>query len=561
MRESRETDEVLVCMAQRLQGQLERQLTLVERLQDHGRDETVADLAELRTSLQRTLRGSENLLVLGGAQQGPRVRGPRSVADVLADARAGVEDPGRVGLGPAPGAAFAPRAVAGLLALVTELLTYGLTASSALGRVEVTSRRAEDGGVVVEVACDGSSPLAGEIDELNQRLGDRPIIDDIVGNRVGLFVAARLARRCGAALRVQHPRGGAIATTGLTVSVHCPPDLLDAAGVSASDTARPWTRDPAPTGNAHGGVGRGPEHGGGPAYSGTGHVDTGHTTTGYGNSGYPNSGYGSGARYGGSGPVGNGLSEYAAGGNGPGGNGPGGKDRGANGHGSNALGGNAPGGNGQGNNGPSHGNGNGNGRVDHLPPDRPEPTRRPDPLLDPLPSRPVPPRDTGPVATPPAARPSLWDDEPVRPPHDDPPAGADELFGPLTSSLRDRMRDAGPTPIYESVASAWFVDPDTEQADGRRDTPDGAPADWSTPSDAEWRAASERASRPEPVQASTAAGLPRRRPGTQMVAPPRHGSAAPLGGSTDREPERVRERLAVYQQGLERGRHRADPDR
>ena len=48
VRESRETDEVLVCMAQRLQSQLERQLTLVERLQVHGGDETLADLAELR---------------------------------------------------------------------------------------------------------------------------------------------------------------------------------------------------------------------------------------------------------------------------------------------------------------------------------------------------------------------------------------------------------------------------------------------------------------------------------------------------------------------------------
>ncbi|MBC8093325.1 MAG: hypothetical protein H7Y15_15570, partial [Pseudonocardia sp.] len=84
MRESRETDEVLVCVAQRLQSQLERQLTLVERLQVSGLDESLADLAELRTSVQRTLRGSENLLVLGGAQQGPRVRGPRTVGDVLA---------------------------------------------------------------------------------------------------------------------------------------------------------------------------------------------------------------------------------------------------------------------------------------------------------------------------------------------------------------------------------------------------------------------------------------------------------------------------------------------
>jgi hypothetical protein len=475
VRESRETDEVLVCMAQRLQSQLERQLTLVERLQENGRDESLADLAELRSSLRRSLRGSENLLVLGGAQQGPRVRGPRSVADVLTDARAGVEDPSRIGLGPAPGTAFAPRAVAGLVALVSELLTHGLTVSSTSGRVEVTSRRAEDGGVVIEVACDGTGPLAGEIDELNQRLGDRPIIDDIVGNRVGLFVAARLARRCGAGLRVQHPRTGMIATTGLTVGVHCPPDLLDTTGIPAPDAPRPWTREP------------------------------------------------------------------VRGGHGPGGNGSNGN--GAHGNGRYST------------NGNGGANGNGIGRDDPLP-TRSERPHRPDPLRDPLPARTSAQREPLPAAAP-VSRPSVWDDEPVQAPTRS--TGPDELFGPMTSTLRDRMLDAGPTPIYEAVASAWFVDPDTEQDGGPR-APAGAPTDWSTPSDAEWRAASERASRPEPPQASTAAGLPRRRPGTQMVAPPRHGSPAPLGGSTDREPERVRERLAVYQQGLERGRHRAGPD-
>ncbi|MDN5750587.1 MAG: hypothetical protein L0H64_19100, partial [Pseudonocardia sp.] len=148
------------------------------------------------------------------------------------------------------------------------------------------------------------------------------------------------------------------------------------------------------------------------------------------------------------------------------------------------------------------------------------------------------------------------DDEPT-------PGGPDELFGPLTNSLRDRMREAGPTPIYEAVASAWFIEGDARQADprrsgatGRRDT--GAPpADWSSPSDAEWRAATRRAAQPGPEQDNTGAGLPRRRPGTQMVAPPRQGELAPPNASTEREPERVRERLAVYQQGLERGRHRA----
>ncbi len=455
MRESRETDEVLVCVAQRLQGQLERQLTLVERLQDPSRDdEALVDLAEIRTSLLRSLRGSENLLVLGGAQQSPGFRGPRSVADVLTDARAGVEDASRIGLGTAPAAVVAPRAVTGLVALITELFTHGLTLSPGPARVEVVSRRTDDGGVSVEIGTDGPGPSTSELDELNRRLADRPIVDDIVSNRVGLFVAARLAQRCGAILRVHQRRAGALPAHGLVTVVHCPPDLLDAVEFAAPDTPRAWNRAPSENGNGHHDNGR----------------------PGNGHPGPPQ------------------PSQRAA--------------------------------------------------------------RRPDPLLDPLPPPPVAPPPP-PVTRPPAVpalplrnpEPALWAEPPPR------GTGPDELFGPLTSSL-NRMRDSGPTPIYESVASAWFVGADATDAPAQ-----GAPpADWTTPSDAEWRAASERAARPGPEQSSTAAGLPRRSPGTQMVAPSRHGAPAPLSGSTEREPERVRERLAVYQQGLERGRHRATDD-
>lgn len=592
VRESRETDEVLVCMAQRLQSQLERQLTLVERLQVHGGDETLADLAELRTSLQRSLRGSENVLVLAGAQQGPRTRGPRSVADVLADARAAVEDVSRVGLGPAPDASIAPRAVSGLVALFTELLTHAVTAAAPTGRVEVSSARSEDGGVGVEVVVEGPSPSPGELDELNRRLGDRPIIDDIVSNRVGLFVAARLARRCGVALRVQHRRS-TLAGPGIVVVAHCPPDLLDAVAFTAPDAApRAWSREPAPrNGNGHAGA------------NGNGRPGNGHP--GNGPHGPPGAGY----------PVRGPAAERTVGRR-PGEVAPAaGPDRVR--------------------------------RPDPLsdpipgfgPRRSPEPYRPvvPDPVWSaPPPAPPVEPVTSGELwsappqpdasrpAVPPAeafpsvgygsgaapvddlsgavrtgpSRPGgdagrdtrtgghrgepLWADEPRRPEDPFRPGGATrpvqppvlpaepvwtdeaplsrgsgdaELFGPLTSTLRDRMRESGPNPIYEAVASAWFVDTDPD-ADDR--PAGGAPADWNTPSDAEWRAASERASRPAgPPPQSTSAGLPRRRPGTQMVAPPRHGEPAPQGGSREREPERVRERLAVYQQGLERGRHRA----
>jgi hypothetical protein len=122
-------------------------------------------------------------------------------------------------------------------------------------------------------------------------------------------------------------------------------------------------------------------------------------------------------------------------------------------------------------------------------------------------------------------------------------SGGDELFGPLPAAAA-----AVGTPIFEAVASAWFRDDDR--------APRGD--DWTSPGDLEWRAAAARATRTD-VPDTTASGLPRRSPGDRLVPPPR--SARPASPPPDdRVPERVRDRLATYQRGLQQGRHRAaDP--
>jgi hypothetical protein len=124
------------------------------------------------------------------------------------------------------------------------------------------------------------------------------------------------------------------------------------------------------------------------------------------------------------------------------------------------------------------------------------------------------------------------------------PSGVEALFGPLPSSPEGPIS----TPIYEAVASAWFRDDGT------------TPADWESPGDAEWRAAAARAAEHPETAGTTASGLPRRRPGQQMVTPPLQRAAAGAREgrvSEDRAPDRVRERLDGYQRGLRQGRHRA----
>jgi hypothetical protein len=129
-------------------------------------------------------------------------------------------------------------------------------------------------------------------------------------------------------------------------------------------------------------------------------------------------------------------------------------------------------------------------------------------------------------------------------------SGVDELFGPLLDLPIEPMDDRFATPIFEAIASVWFRD----------DDPAGNEPDWETPNDAEWRAASERAvSEPRP-ESLTATGLPRRRPGGQLVPPPLSGRPAPVAGPTERVPDRVRDRLSTYQRGLRQGRHRSEDE-
>ncbi len=146
------------------------------------------------------------------------------------------------------------------------------------------------------------------------------------------------------------------------------------------------------------------------------------------------------------------------------------------------------------------------------------------------------------------------------------PSQVDELFGPIVDLPLEPTEDRFDTPIFEAIASAWFREDPPEPAEAQQgDGAGGRAVDWETPSDQEWRAAAARAARPEP-EPSTAGGLPRRRPGDQLVPPPRAQGWALDSGPGERVPDRVRERLTTYQRGLRQGRHRAptqdgsDPD-
>jgi signal transduction histidine kinase len=99
------------------------------------------------------------------------------------------------------------------------------------------------------------------------------------------------------------------------------------------------------------------------------------------------------------------------------------------------------------------------------------------------------------------------------------------------------------TPIFDTMVSAWFDDATAES--------------WRCAADTGWRAV-DAVVGAEPVD-FTPAGLPRRQPKARLLP----GSVrSDTGPAEQREPtrppaEQVRERLAGFQQGLQRGRHAA----
>ncbi|MFC5993267.1 hypothetical protein ACFQE5_03460 [Pseudonocardia hispaniensis] len=384
-------DEVLLGVVRRLRARAESQAVLAERLRSNEtRPGALADLAALGASLRGIRRDSETLLALSGAAAGSAAGGAVPLADLLREAVSAADEPGRIVVAPPAQAAVVAPTSGGLVLVLAELLGQATASRSPGARIEVVSRRSGDGGLVVEVFAPGAGPAPDEAADLERGLTTGLPEGPLAAERIGVFVAARLAHSCG--LRVGLvPDPGVEAPLGLALvgAVHCPSRLLGDRGPARS-----------------------------------------------------------------------------------------------------------------------------------VEPDRPHVERSFDP--------------------PPAAR------------------GVDELFGPLDEVAPQPADDLSDTPIYAAVASAWFERPN--RSGGRRGR--GAePLDWSSQGDAEWRAAAERASRADQVSSLTSSGLPRRRPGQQMVAPPRRAATTAHVGAADRAPDLVRMRLASYQRGLQEGRHRAvDPD-
>ena len=211
--------DVFVAVSRRLQRLAERQLRLIERLEDGQRDgDQQGDLSQLEHLATRMRRNSESLLVLAGQQVPRPPQGLAAVSDALRAAVAEVEQYRRVVLAPAPEVLVAGEVANDLVHLVAELLDNATEHSDQRSTVTVSAELTDDGGLTIEIADNGVGMTAEELAQANERLLVPPEVDLAVTRRMGLFVVGRLAARHEWAVRLRHNE----AQPGLTAVVTIP---------------------------------------------------------------------------------------------------------------------------------------------------------------------------------------------------------------------------------------------------------------------------------------------------------------------------------------------------
>ncbi|MFI7126486.1 nitrate- and nitrite sensing domain-containing protein [Nonomuraea sp. NPDC050153] len=424
---------MFVNLSRRSQTLVERQLTLIERLERGERDDTrLGDLFKLDHLATRMRRNSENLLVLAGQEAARKWSEPVELMDIVRAALGEVESYDRVSIQVQSDVAIAGQAVTDVVHLLAELVENAVSFSSRDTKVIISSSRIDGGSLMLSVTDHGIGMSAEELAEANWRLANPPVVDVSVSRRMGLFVVGRLALRHSIRVQLRMQDIG-----GLTAMVLIPPALL----TEVSGAVPVPARIPVPR-QAHPPT---------PAAPFPGH--------------------------------------------------------------------------------PSFGT---------LPPAEPFPGPFPGPLFG------HPSLD----AVPPAPEPSSWfRSSPAHSVEQLPPDLGDSY--PSFATPPAPSRDDEILPIYSAVeeGSSWFTKT-TPTADHRD-------PGWSSAVDQGWRAAGAAA---EPAQSGTTnSGLPKRTPRANLV-PGTASPKPPPASAPPVSPDRLRNRLASYQQGVRKGRAELEED-
>lgn len=200
-----------VSLSLRTLGLVERQLALIESMEDQEQDpDRLGTLFQLDHLATRMRRNSETLLVLGGTEHSHgAAASPVPLVDVVRGAISEIERYERVRIQVLPGARVAGRAADDVAHLIAELLDNAAGFSAPETEVLLSGRLLETGGVAVAVEDSGIGMPAERLAELNALLADPDPAPPGAVAGMGLYVVSRLARRHGVQARLHAlPSGG-----------------------------------------------------------------------------------------------------------------------------------------------------------------------------------------------------------------------------------------------------------------------------------------------------------------------------------------------------------------
>lgn len=234
--------ELFVNLARRNQSLLDRQLALIDDLEQGERDpDALAELFKLDHLATRIRRNAESLLVLSGEEPSRRWGAPVALAEVARAAVAEVEDFTRVNIAVDDDVAVSGRAVADLAHLLAELIENATAFSPPTMPVQIRGRRARDGRCLMTVEDRGIGMSLPELAAVNERLASPPEADVDLDRRLGFRVVSRLAARYGVRVALAETPGG-----GVTAVIEIPAELVAAPGGSLVGAITSTAATPAP---------------------------------------------------------------------------------------------------------------------------------------------------------------------------------------------------------------------------------------------------------------------------------------------------------------------------
>ncbi|WP_116947828.1 sensor histidine kinase [Jiangella endophytica] len=210
-------DTIVVNLSRRTQSLVDRQLGEIEGLEQRERDpDQLSTLFRIDHMATRVRRHAESLLVLAGVDEMRKHTSAAGVLDVVRTAVGEVEQYPRVKFGVMPTDLITAGAVDDIAHLLAELIDNATEFSAPATPVRVTSQPLLGGGLRLQVTDSGLGIPAGQLDELNERLRNVGDIDVAASRTLGLYVVARLAAKHGIQVRLEGvPEGGTAAQVDL----------------------------------------------------------------------------------------------------------------------------------------------------------------------------------------------------------------------------------------------------------------------------------------------------------------------------------------------------------